>query len=311
VKIRVGFGLSAIATAGWDSQRFFEVVDACERLRWDSIWFSERAASDAPDPLVAMAAVAGRTSRLKFGPSVMVAPGRNPFLLAKQLATLDVLSAGRFVAAFGLGVDARSETQVFGTDRAEAAARTEEAVRLIKLLWTQERVTFDGRFFQAKELTIGPKPVQRPHPDVWFGGVSKPALRRVATIGEGWLPSFVTVAEFAEKAETIRKLAMEAGRDIDEEHFGALIPYLPEGAGNEEQVLAFIAARRPGVEPREMAVFGGRDDLRARLESFVAQGASKFVLTPMLPPGDWEAELASLRAVVAAPLEREKGHSGP
>jgi probable F420-dependent oxidoreductase len=305
MKVRIGVGLSTIATAGWNARRFFEVVDACERLGWDSIWFSERAASDAPDTLVAMAAVAGRTKRLKFGPSVMVVPGRSPFLLAKQLATLDVISNGRFVAAFGLGVDARGEAQVFGTERSEAAARTQEAVRIMKLLWTQDRVTFEGRFFQANELSIGPKPVQKPHPDVWFGGTSKPALRRVATLGEGWLPSFVTAGEYAEKAETIRKLAADAGRQIDEEHFGALIPYLPAGAGagGEEQLLAFVAARRPGVEPRDMVVLGGPDELRARLEEFVTQGASKFVLTPILPPSDWTSELERVRAEVAEPLE--------
>ena len=305
MKVRVGVGLSTIATAGWDATRFFDVVDACERLGWDSIWFSERAASDAPDPLVAMAAVAGRTKRLKFGPSVMVAPGRNPILLAKQLATLDVISNGRFVAAFGLGVDARGETQVFGSDRKEAAARTEEAVRLMKLLWTQEKVSFQGRFFVTDELAVGPKPVQKPHPDVWFGGTSKPALRRVATLGEGWLPSFVTAGEYAEKAETIRKVAADAAREIDDEHFGALIPYLPDGAGagGEEQLLRFVAARRTGVEARDMVVLGGRDALRARLEAFIAQGASKFVLTPMLPPDDWAGELEALRNEVAQPLE--------
>jgi probable F420-dependent oxidoreductase len=303
VKVRVGLGLSAIATAGWDANHFYEVVDACEREGMDSIWFSERAASDAPDPVVAMAAVAGRTSRLKFGPSVMVVPGRNPFLLAKQLATLDLVSGGRFVAAFGLGVDARTESQIFGVDRAEAAARTDEAVRLIKLLWTGERVTFEGRFFRANDLAIGPRPVQKPFPDVWFGGVSAPALRRVATLGEGWLPSFVTVAEYAEKAEAIRKLAADAGREIDEEHFGALIPYVPRPDAGEEQLLAFVAARRPGVEPRDMVVLGGRDALRERLESFIAEGASKFVVTPMLPPRGWSDEIAALRADVAAPIE--------
>jgi probable F420-dependent oxidoreductase len=305
MKVRVGIGLSTIATAGWDAPRFYEVVDACERLGWDSIWFSERAASGAPDTLTAMAAVAGRTKRLKFGPSVMVVPGRNPFLLAKQLATLDVISQGRFVAAFGLGVDARGESQVFGGDRSEAAARTEEAVRLIKMLWTHDPVTFQGRFFQAEGLSIGPKPTQKPHPDVWFGGTSTPALRRVATLGEGWLPSFVTASEYAEKADTIRSLAADAGRRIDEEHFGALIPYLPAGAGagGEEQLLAFVAARRPGVEPRDMVVLGGADELRARLEEFIAQGASKFVLTAMVPPHRWTTELERLRAEVAEPIE--------
>jgi len=304
MKIRIGYGLSAVATAGWDADRFWTIVDACERLGWDSLWFSERATSDAADPVVAMAALAGRTTRLKFGPSVMVVPGRNPFLLAKQLATLDVVSRGRFVAAFGLGVDGRAERQVFATERSETGARTEEAVTLVKLLWTQDHVTFHGRFYTADDVTLGPRPFQRPHPDVWFGGTSNPALRRVATLGEGWLPSFVTAAEYAAKAEQIRKLAADAGRQIDDEHFGALIPYLPDGAGvDPDQLLSVVAARRPGVEPRDMVVTGGRNALVERLNAFVDAGASKFVLTPMLAPPDWTEELDAVRSSVVVPIE--------
>lgn len=303
MKIRVGFGLSALALSGWEAERFWSIVDACEELGWDSLWFSERVSSDAPDPVVAMAAVAGRTRRLKFGPSVMVVPGRNPLLLAKQLATLDVVSRGRLVVAFGLGVDARAEREIFEVDRSEAADRTDEAVRLMKHAWTRERVSFNGRFFSVHDVPAGPRPVQEPHPDVWFGGVSVPALRRVARLGEGWLPSFVTVGEYRKKADAIRKMAADEGREIDEEHFGALIPYLPAGIPREDQVLAFVAARRPGIDPREMVVLGGPVDLRARLEAFIEQGASKFVLTPVLPPTDWETEPATLRAEVAAPLE--------
>ncbi|MCI0346932.1 MAG: LLM class flavin-dependent oxidoreductase, partial [Chloroflexi bacterium] len=165
MKIRVGLGLSSFSLAGWDRQTFWSIVDACERGGWDSIWFSERVTLDAPDPLVAMSAVAGRTRRLKFGPSVMVLPGRNPVLLAKQLATLDVVSGGRLIAAFGLGVDGGSDRGLFGVDRSEAAARTDEAVRLIRAVWTQERVTFEGRFFQVHDAAVGPKPLQKPAPD--------------------------------------------------------------------------------------------------------------------------------------------------
>ena len=304
MKVRVGFGLSALALAGWDERTFFSIVDACEELGWDSIWFSERVSSDAPDPLVAMAAVAGRTRRLKFGPAVMIVPGRNPLLLAKQLATLDVISNGRLVVAFGLGVDARAERAIFTVDRSEAAARTDEAVALMRLAWTRERVTFEGRFHRVDDVPVGPRPLQQPHPDVWFGGVSRPALRRVGRLGDGWLPSFVTVAEYREKAEVIRKIAADEGRQIDEEHFGALIPYLPAGTAGEDQVLEVVAKRRPGVEPRAMVAIGGPEALHARLAEFVEQGASKFVVTPVLRPGDWRDELALLRTQVAEPLEQ-------
>jgi probable F420-dependent oxidoreductase len=303
MKIRVGIGLSSFSLIGWDPETLWSIVDACEYGGWDSIWFSERVTLDAPDPLVAMAAVAGRTRRLKFGPSVMVLPGRNPVLLAKQLATLDVVSRGRLIAAFGLGVDARADREIFGVPREEAAARTDEAVALIRAIWTQERVSFEGTFFRVSDVAIGPKPFQKPAPDVWFGGVSKPALRRVAKLGDGWLPSFVGVGEYAGMAASIRSQAAEAGREIDEEHFGALVPYLPDGTADPEQVLAVVATRRPGVDPRDLVVMGGPAELRTRLESFVDQGASKFVVTPVLRPKDWETELATVRAEVAEPLE--------
>ena len=303
MKVRVGLGLSTFSLAGWDHETFWSIVDACERGGWDSIWFSERVTYDAPDPLVAMASVAGRTTRLKFGPSVMVLPGRNPVLLAKQLATLDIVSNGRLVAAFGLGVDGRSDREIFGVPREEAAGRTDEAVELIRLLWTQDRVTFEGRYYKVSEAAIGPKPLQKPVPDVWFGGVSKPALRRVARLGDGWLPSFIAPHEYADMAASIRSQAAGTGREIDEEHFGALIPYLPDGAGDPEQVLSVVAVRRPGVDPRELVVLGGTAELRSHLERFIEHGASKFVVTPVLRPKDWETELATVRAEVAKPLE--------
>jgi hypothetical protein len=104
-------------------------------------------------------------------------------------------------------------------------------------------------------------------------------------------------------AAAIREQAADAGRVIDEEHFGALVPYLPDGAADPEQILAVISARRPGVDPRKLVVLGGTAELRSRLEQFVEQGASKFVVTPVLRPKDWETELASVRAEVALPLE--------
>src|SRR5947208_15785161 len=147
MKIKIGFGLGTTAAAAVDGESFWSIVDTCESLGWDSLWFSERVSGPTFGPLASMAATAGRTRRLKFGPSVLVVPGRNPVLLAKELATIDVLSKGRLVTAFGLGVDSSAEREAFGVERSESAARTEEAVTLIKRLWTEDGVTFEGRFF--------------------------------------------------------------------------------------------------------------------------------------------------------------------
>lgn len=297
MKVRVGFGPGTTAAMGMGAETFWSILDTVEELRWDSIWFSERITGDLFDPIAAMSALAGRTKRIKFGTSVLALPERNPVLLAKQLATIDVLSGGRLIPAFGLGAEA------IQFDPAERAARTEESVALMKRLWTDDNVTHEGQYFRVRGVSVHPRPIQKPHPDVWFGGHSKPALRRVARLGEGWLPSFVAAAEYRGKADVIRSLASEAGREIDNEHYGALVPYVPESVASPDVVLAAVAARRPGVDPNELIVTEGVKALRARLESFIEQGASKFVVVPALPPPDWSDELAQLREEVAVPLE--------
>jgi len=304
MKVRVGIGPGIGASAGMGAEGFWSLIDACESVGWDSLWFSERVAGDVLDPLAAMGAAIGRSKRLKYGTSVLVLPGRNPILLAKELASLDVLSDGRIIPVFGLGSPFPSEHQLFGIPRSERAARTDEAVELIVKLWTETDVTFEGRFFSVTNVTLLPKPVQEPHPDVWFGGHSEAACRRVGRLGTGWLPSFVTSAEYKPKVDLIKEVAEKHGREIEEDHYGALVPYIPKGKEEmADTVLSLIAARRPEVDPSEVIVPGGDADLRARLESLVTQGATKFVVVPAVPPGDWGEELQRLYDNVVAPLE--------
>src|SRR5689334_17120575 len=164
MKVRVGFGLGVAADV--DAQGFVTLVDDLERLGFDSLWLSERVTGPAPDPLVALAIAAGRTRKLKLGTSVQVLSGRNPVLVAKEWATLDRLSGGRALPAFGLGVVDGKEQQVFGLDRTERAPWFDEALHVMRRLWTEDDVTHHGERFHLDGITIGPKPVQQP-PDVW------------------------------------------------------------------------------------------------------------------------------------------------
>lgn len=304
MKVKVGIGPGIGASAGLGAEGFWGLIDACERIGWDSLWFSERVGGDVLDPLAAMGAAVGRSKRLKYGTSVLVLPGRNPVLLAKELASLDVLSEGRIIPVFGLGSPLPSEHELFGVARSERAARTDEAVQLIVRLWTEDDVTFNGRFFSVTNFTLLPKPVQQPHPDVWFGGHSEAACRRVGRLGTGWLPSFITTAEYKPKVDLIKEVAAKHNREIEEDHYGALVPYIPRGREDvAETVLSVIAARRPDVDPSEVIVPGDDDELRARLESLVTQGATKFVVLPAVPPLDWEDELQHVYDNVVRPLE--------
>jgi probable F420-dependent oxidoreductase len=283
VKVRVGYGLGVQGTSG----DFATFVDDLERLRFDSLWLSERITGAAPDPVVGMAFAAGRTTKLKFGTSVMVLPGRNPVLLAKEIATLDRLSGGRVLPAFGLGVVDPVEQQAFGVERTERAAWFDEALPLLRRLWTEDSVDHDGQRFTYKGMSVQPKPLQSP-PDVWLGGRAPSELRRVGRLGDGWLPSFCTPADVAAGRIVVEEAAAAAGRTIDPEHFGALVLYAKDEIPS--RLLANLAKRRPDGDPTEVVPVGW-DAVRERLEAFVDVGFSKFVLVALQEPGSWTDEL--------------------
>lgn len=294
MKIRVGLGLGAL-TWGADAHRFGDLVDELERLRFDSLWLSERATGPAPDPLVALAFAAGRTTRLKFGTSVQVLSGRNPALIAKAWASLDRLSNGRALPAFGLGVVDPREQQAFRIAREDRARWFDEALPLIRRFWTENAVDHDGEFFHYAGVGIGPKPVQSP-PDVWLGGAAASELRRVGRLGDGWLPSFCTPADAAAGRLVVEEAAAAAGRSIDPEHFGALVLYV-NGEVVPPLLAAIVERRRPGQDPRAV-IPTGHGALRAHLEAFVQVGFSKLVVVPAGEPASWDDELASLATEV-------------
>ena len=293
MKVRVGYGLGTRSSTN-DAERFAELVDTLEGLRFDSLWLSEKVTDSCPDPVVAMAFAAARTEKLKFGTSVMVLPGRNPMLLAKELATLDRLSGGRLLPAFGLGQVDPAEQQAFGVERTERARRFDEALPLLRRFWTEDSVDHDGEFFHYEAARVRPFPVQRPI-DVWLGGIAPSELRRTGRLGDGWLPSFCTPDDVAAGRPEIERVAAEHGREIDPEHFGALIPYGLDGV--PDAVGAFLARRRPDVDPAEV-VAGDLAALRTLIERFVEVGASKFVVVPLGEPDRWGDHLSDVADTV-------------
>lgn len=297
MKVKIGYGLGT-QTMGGGPEAFARLVDELERLRFDSLWLSERVTGAAPDPLMGLAFAAGRTTRLKLGTSVLVLPGRNPALLAKELASLDVLSGGRLLPAFGLGVANAEEQQAFGVAREERAALFDESIGVIRRFWSGEPVDHEGTRFRYEGLRIQPRPTQSP-PDIWMGGIAPSELRRVGRLADGWLPSFITPEEASAGRARIEEVAAEAGRHIDDEHFGALVPYVH----NEipDRFVAAIAARRPGVDAADIVPVG-MVAIQRLLERFIGAGFSKFVLIPISEPREWTAELEEISGHVL-PME--------
>lgn len=296
MKVRIGYGLGPRASS--DPERFSSLVETLERLRFDSLWLSERITSDCPDPVVALAVAAGLTTRLKLGFSVLVVPGRNPMLLAKEMATLDRLSAGRLLPGFGLGVVDPGEQQAFGVERGERAARFDETVPLLRRFWAGGTVDHSGAFHQYSNAVVRPQPVQDPL-EIWLGGVAASELKRCGRLGDGWLPSFCTADDVRAGIPVIQQHAAEADRTIDPEHFGALLPY--SDGPLPDLVSAAVAARRPGVDPARM-VAAGLDGLRAMIDQHLEAGGSKFVVVPVSEPPDWGEHLAEV-AEALLPLQ--------
>lgn len=291
MKVRIGFGLG-VRTQLNDAS-FLDVVDCLEQLQFDSLWLSERISGNAPDPVVAMSMAAARTTRMKFGMSVMVLPGRNPIVLAKELATLDRMSGGRLLPAFGLGVADPHEQQAFGVERSARAKIFNEALEVMRACWTQDSVTFHGEHFTYDDVTVLPKPLQQP-PEVWLGGIAESELRRVGRLADGWLPSFVTPDDALTGWNTVNQVANDNNREIDPEHFGVLLPYTTGPLS--PHLLAGLKARRPDLDDVSLLVPSGWSALRANIEKFINVGASKFVIVPFTEPrsvSEWQDHLAN------------------
>ena len=291
MKVRIGLGLGTNSKSN-DPKILGNLVDNLERLQFDSLWFSEKVSGSTLDPVVLMSWIAARTEKLKFGPSVMVLPGRNPVLLAKALASLDVVSNGRILPAFGLGAVNLAEHQAFGLNREDRSPWFNEALPLMRRLWEEEEVTHCGDRFSMENVRLLPKPIQNPL-EIWLGGLAKSELRRVGRLGDGWLPSFCTPEDVAVGIPVIDEYSKEIGRPkIDREHFGSLIIYTSDGSMPEAIVKA-AQSRRPNLEATDFIVQGHRN-LESRIKEFIDAGASKFILVPYIEPDNWEVELEKL-----------------
>jgi probable F420-dependent oxidoreductase len=283
--VRFGVNLPGGATAS-DPDAVRSVAQQAEALGFDAAWFSDhiviprevRAAypyavdhvstfsPDRPvhDVLSTLTFLAACTERIRLGPNVLIVPYRPPVQTAKQLAALDVLSKGRLILGVGVGWMEEEFEALNNPPFAERGAVTDEYIRAFKTLWTEDRPAFNGEYCRFREVGFLPKPVQKPHPPIWVGGHTGPALRRAATLGDAWLPlgTFPPVIfrpdELQPKIDRLRELTVAAGRPADAVSvcLGAFVSY--DGAddpdrlpmkGHPEQIAADVRAYQAiGIE---------------------------------------------------------------
>jgi len=280
----------------------WSLCDLCERTGIDSIWLSDRLSSPVPVPevMTTLAAIAARTTTLKFGPSVIVLPYRTPVVAAKEMATVDWLSRGRLFPAVGVGVELPREFEASGVAFRERGRRTDEAIRVIRMLWTQDEVTFQGEFYKLDRITVLPKPWQSP-PPIWIGGKSEAAQKRTARLGDGWMPSFITPDEFRIGVERVQELAAAERREVPADHFGTLINFALAESPDAAAAMAGPFIPRGRVDEatiRQCTAFGPAEVVASRIEEYVKGGGSKFILRPLCPSDRMLDQLARLAAEV-------------
>ena len=269
------FGLAIPNNWGFENPQ--EVVDIgvdAEQLGYDSVWVSHhvlhagyvldrlggRPYYDALTILTYLAAV---TERVRLGTTVLVLPYLNPIVLAKSLATLDVLSKGRVIVGVGVGA-LRPESDALGSDFARRGAYSDESIAIMKALWTEDDPTFEGEFYSFSGVKFSPKPTQRPHPPIWIGGRSRAAIRRTARLGDGWHPNPSTVDEVADLVGYLEGRVKAAGRSMSDVTLSVRC---------ELDVLDSAAAEQ------RAPMIGTPDQLLATIDSFARLGVSEIVFS--------------------------------
>ena len=292
VKIGIGFGQWQYGLP--EPEALCGYAELAEDVGLDSIWLSDHIVTRNPnlDITCLFAMIAGRTKRVKMGPSVLTLPARNPVHVAKTYATLDYISNGRMVMAVGSGSDLR-DLVASGVPVEHRGRRLDEGIEILRKLWTESHVTHHGEFYNFDDVTIEPKP-RKGALDIWIGGKSDAILKRTARLGDGWFPALTTPAEFKHDMEKLIAFGAERGRTINPREAGVLLlTHITEDrAAGWKTVAPFL--RNLPMAQEDLALrclVGPAQECIAKIADFIEAGCSKFVLRPSCPPAEVTAQI--------------------
>ncbi|MCH2531926.1 MAG: TIGR03619 family F420-dependent LLM class oxidoreductase [Dehalococcoidia bacterium] len=307
MSIKIGLsGVSVVAKEGRDA--FLSYVDEAEAQGWDSIWFSDRIVGPTLriDPIVGMSMISGRTNKLKFGTGVLLMSVRSPVTMARELATLDNLSNGRLVVGVGVGQEALAEYEAMGVRKQDRGRRLDEAIQVMRELWAKDTVTYESEFLKLDNASIGIHPFQQNLP-IWIGSRSEAGLRRTGRLGDGWLPTQLTPAEFRVGVSKINLYANEAGRTIPQDHFGLQISCYISKTGHVPDLIKekFLLKRRTDVPLEDLNLLGTSSQVMDRLKQYIEAGATKFVFNPACGFDEIHDQMALLSEYIVNPFHQK------
>lgn len=262
-----------------------QVAQRAETLGFRDLWVTENTLDHVScfDALTLLTYAAALTTTIRLGVSVLVLPAHSPIHVAHRVATLDYLSGGR--AVLGLGLGREHHYTAFQVPRERRVRRFREAVELMKALWTEPQVSYHGQIFQLEDGTMGPKPVQKPHPPVWLGGGHPDALRRAAAIADGWMGAGGSSnAAFAKSVPLVRAALEQAGRDVASfpisKRVFLSVHERPQVAQAEVHRWFSVVYRNPALTT-EGGVYGTPEQVREQLQELVTMGATHLLLNPV------------------------------
>ena len=278
-----------------------EVARRVEQLGYDGFWCGEHLLLRGPtvDALTAMAVAAGATQRVTIGSSILLLPLHHPTLVAKAVTTLDYASQGRVILGVGIGGEYPQEFEAVGIPMAERGRRTDEGLELLKRLWTEDTVTFRGRFYQLEGISLEPKPLQKPHPPIWIAGRREAAMRRAALYGDGWIPYLYTPERYKDSLEMIRRFGEENGRDFSRFQPALMVYIAIYDTTEEAQRIAAInhgAARAQGFEglAERYDILGPPKVCIERIQQYIEAGARHFIFNWACHPQDIPRHLETI-----------------
>ena len=269
-----------------DLKLIHDFAPRAEALGFDSLWVQEQIIGDSPllEPVTLMTYTAALTKKARIGSSVLLIVIRNPVQLAKSLATLDQLSQGRLIAGVAIGGPHVPE-KVFGVAGGKRSRRFIEALEVMKALWTQPRATFKGEYWQLENVPMEPKPLQKPHPPLWFGARTEIGLKRAARLGDGWMgPGSTSNAEFAEHVQIIRRTLDETRRDPASFPISKRVYLAIDGNRDraEKRLREWFQMRYRNADMgSQVSIWGGKAECTEKLRELVRAGAQHLLLNPV------------------------------
>jgi probable F420-dependent oxidoreductase len=279
---------------------FARVARAAEAAGFDSLWAGDHVSFHEPllDQTVALTAFAAATERIRLGSGVLILPLRPPALVARAFASLDYLSGGRVVLGVGVGGEHPRDFEAVGVPVRERGARTDDAMRALRELFASPAASYHGRFSSFDGISIDPRPVQPGGPPLWVGGRSDAAIRRAATLGDGWIPLWISPERYADGLARLREQA--GGR---EPTAAVALPALV--GGSVEEARAYLSARYAtefsthAIE--RYCLTGPPERCAERIAEYVEAGARHVVLHPAVEPAGLEAQIELAAEVAHAP----------